>query len=190
MSPAALPTTSATWEAHVKLVRQIGIGALAGAIAGVLVAGIGGRIAMRVIAVAESAEPGFTISGTFFAVVALALLAMPFAVAYVLAGQHLSAAKWRAAALGGLYFLLLAGLSLVRPSGSGLGELEIAPILGTALFAGVLALNGIAVHELAVRFERTLPPAQKTIRSILGYGVLTTLAGFGVVSVALFFLST
>lgn len=173
-----------------KLVRRIGIGALTGAIAGFLVAGIGGRIAMRLVALAEGAQPDFTIGGTFFAIFALALLAMPFALAYVLAGQHLSNAEWRAPVLGGLYFLLLVCLSLLRPSGSGLGELAIAPFVGGALFVAIMALNGVAVHRLAARLERTMPPAQKTIRSMLGYGFLAALGGLGVFSVAAFFLGT
>lgn len=173
-----------------KLIRRIGIGALAGGVAGFLVAGIGGRIAMRVVALAEGADPDFTIGGTIFAMGALALLAMPFALVYVLTAQHMSEAEWRAPVLGGLYFLLLVGLSLLRPSGSGLGELAISPVVGTGLFAGVLALNGLAVHKLAGRLERIMPPVQRTIRSMLGYGVLMAVAGLGIFSVVTFLLGT
>ncbi|MFQ5680326.1 MAG: hypothetical protein ACE5HP_12815 [Gemmatimonadota bacterium] len=170
------------------IVRRIGVAALAGVIAGVLVAGIGGRVAMRIIALASGAQPGFSIGGTLAAMLGVAAVSMPFSLAYVLAGQHLTAGKWRAPLFGALYFPTLVGIALLRPSG--LGELAIAPVLGIGLFTVILALHGIAVHALAVRLERTMPPVRKTVSSIVGYGLLTAVGGFGVFAVFGFIFGT
>lgn len=177
-------------KSYIEIVRRIGIAAVAGVVAGVLVAGIGGRVAMRIIALSAGAQPEFTVEGTLTAILGVAAIAMPFSLAYVLSGQHMSGSKWRAPVLGGLYFPLLVGLAVLRPSGSGLGELAIAPILGIGLFVVTLAVHGIAVDRLAARLEHRMPIPRKTVRSAVGYGVLTLVAGFGVFAVVGFVFGT
>ena len=70
-------------DVYPRLLRSSGVGIMSGLIAGVLVLGISGRIAMRIVALAGGEEPSFNIGGTLVVLAAIGVLSAPLGLAFV-----------------------------------------------------------------------------------------------------------
>jgi hypothetical protein len=172
-------------------VRAVGVGALAGAAAGVLIGGLGGRLAMRIVAIVAGPETIGALTangnrvGEFTAEGTLALLIfgglLPGLVGgpvYALVRPWLAGmGRWRGITFG---FLLLATFGFViiestNPDFRGFG----VPLLNVLLFALLFLLFGVVVASLGNRFDRALPgvpPSQPVRIRTLGAYALVTLA--------------
>ena len=92
---------------------------MSGLIAGVLVLGISGRIAMRIVALAGGEEPSFSIGGTLVVLAAIGVLSAPLGLAFVAWSRYLPrACVWGGAGFGVVVFVLVAGLTIVRRGGA------------------------------------------------------------------------
>jgi hypothetical protein len=120
---------------------------LLGAASGALILGIGGRIAMRGIAVLSGGMPGFSSGGTMTVVLLGALSGLAGAI--VLTGVRLLLPR-RAALRGTIYwaFLILAGLR-------GLNPVDPQRLL---LFMPLILLYGITLQVLSCRMARVSEP--------------------------------
>jgi hypothetical protein len=120
---------------------------LLGAASGALILGIGGRIAMRGIAVLSGGMPGFSWGGTMTVVLLGALSGLAGAI--VLTGVRLLLPR-RAALRGTIYwaFLILAGLR-------GLNPVDPQRLL---LFMPLILLYGITLQVLSCRMARVSEP--------------------------------
>ena len=158
---------------------------MSGLIAGVLVLGISGRIAMRVIALAGGEEPRFTIVGTLAVLAAFGLLSAPLGLAFVAWSRYLPrAGVWGGAGFGVVLCILVAGLTIVRRGGA--GDLANHLISGSALLGGLLVLHGVGLSIATEWVEQWFPAPNRSIRSILGQGFLLLIAAFGLVMWAAF----
>ncbi len=171
----------------VSLIRSVGVGTLAGLIAGVLVLGISGRIAMRVVALRAGEEPSFSIGGTLAVLAALGVLSAPLGLAFVAWSRFLPrAGVWGGAGFGIVLFILVAGLTIVRRGGA--GDLANHWVSGSALLGGLLVLHGVGLSIATEWVERWFPAPNRSVRSILGLGSLLLIAAFGLVMWAAFVL--
>jgi hypothetical protein len=120
---------------------------LLGAASGALILGIGGRIAMRGIAILSGGMPGFSWGGTMTVVLLGALSGLAGAI--VLTGVRLLLPR-RAALRGTIYwaFLILAGLR-------GLNPVDPQRLL---LFMPLILLYGITLQVLSCRMARVSEP--------------------------------
>jgi hypothetical protein len=120
---------------------------LLGAASGALILGIGGRIAMRGIAVLSGGMPGFSWGGTMTVVLLGALSGLAGAI--VLTGVRLLLPR-RAALRGTIYwaFLILAGLR-------GLNPVDPQRLL---LFMPLILLYGITLQVLSCKMTRVSEP--------------------------------
>ncbi len=169
----------------VSLIRSVGVGTLAGLIAGVLVLGISGRIAMRVVALAGGEEPSFTVVGTLAVLAAFGLLSAPLGLAFVAWSRYLPrAGVWGGAGFGVVLFILVAGLTIVRRGG--VGDLANRLVSRIALVGGLLVLHGVGLSIATAWVEQWLPAPNRSVRSILGLGSLLLIAVFGLVMWAAF----
>ena len=172
----------------VAVLRRIAAVGLAGAIAGLLVAGLGGRLVMRIAAALNPQATGLrteadeivgvvSLNGTLalmvFGGLAFGLLA---AIVWSVVGPWLPARGPRRLVAAGLTAVPFGAPFLVRP-----GNTDFA-ILGSdsaivALLLGLIALVGVAVAWLGDRLLRALPePPRATPRVELAYGAI---AAFG-----------
>lgn len=136
--------------------RGAAIAAVAGLLAGALVLGIGGRLAMRVVAHAEPAPPRFTWLGTLQVLAAgTAWGAVTGPVLLAFDGLR---AHWRWAT-GLMFGAVVLGLAaLVVGSVVGLGGRIVAPpafiILSAVVFPILFLAHGVVVDLLVRRWRR------------------------------------
>ena len=163
----------------VAAVRQAGIGLLAGVIVGFPILGIGGRIAMSIVAVARGQQPDFSVSGTLGVFVVLTLLAAPAGLLFVALKRHMpGTGLWKGLSFGVLFFLIIAAMTFLRRAG--MGELAGDAVIGGTLFGALIVLYGIAVATVEERIDRYMPAPRRNLTSILGYGVLGVVGALGV----------
>ena len=188
LGPAAAPT-----RALLRSARALGACLLAGAVAGLLVGGIGGRVVMRILAVAEEGNRGVTtdagfVAGTFsvhgtIELVGFVTLFTGFAggVLYALVRRWLpEQMRWRIPAWGGLLFLCSRGFPLddsfdfkvFGPAG-----------LAVALFGLFPFLYAAVQVPLAERLDSYVPALFRT-RAVtaLGLAAIAALAISGAVT--------
>ena len=154
-------------------------------IAGVLVLGISGRIAMRVVALRAGEEPTFSIGGTLVVLAAIGVLSAPLGLAFVAWSRYLPrAGVWGGAGFGIVLFILVAGLTMVRRGG--IGDLANHLVSGSALLGGLLVLHGVGLSIATEWVERWFPVPNRNVRSILGLGFLLLIAALGLAMWAAF----
>ena len=168
-----------------RLLRSSGVGIISGLIAGVLVLGISGRIAMRVVALAGGEEPRFTVLGTLAVLAFFGLVSAPLGLAFAAWSRYLPrAGVWGGAGFGVVMFILVAGLTIVRRGGA--GNLANHLVSGSALLGGLMVLHGVGLSIASEWVERWFPAPIRSVRSILGLGSLLLIGAFGLVMWAAF----
>ncbi len=119
-------------------------GAFVIAVGAGLLLGVGGRIVMRLIAVAAGISPGFSIGGSLEVVATGILIGTPAALVWLVLRRLLGGGIWRGAAYGGL---VLAVLTAVPPPAarSAFGAVDnLALTLG--LFGPLFVIYGALVE--------------------------------------------
>jgi len=136
--------------------RRLGLALLAGAVAGLVILGIGGRLAMWIIALAIGEPAGFTIGGTTTVLALGALFGTPGGPIALALGRITRSGLVRGAALGGLGLVI--ALVSVAPRLEGPVTTPPMVLLVLGLFAAMFLAYGVV---LAVAVERwALPPCR------------------------------
>jgi hypothetical protein len=164
---------------------NVTVAVAAGVGAGLLLAGAGGRLVMRLLAVtagdaaqgriteADETVGRITAGGTIGFVVFTALFfGLTTGVVYLLVRRWLPAGR-----LGGLAFgalLLLVGATRVDPLRSENPDFDLVGPAWVSLlaFAALVLTQGMLVASLAARYSTALPPAVSDVRSGLRYAPL------------------
>ena len=129
-------------------------GALAGAVAGVLVLGVGFRLAMRIVAILDPARtPEFSAGGTAFILIGLGLMLGAFAGGYLGALRHLLGLERVPMAIIATVALtpILFGDSETLEE---LVELGLGAWVNIPMFVGIVFAYGWAQDGLARRLDR------------------------------------
>jgi hypothetical protein len=169
------PAAESRWPAWL---RTAAIGALAGLTAGLIVGGVGGRLAMRAVVLATSRFPTESATGTVGILVVGAVLGATLGLLYVALRRWLPRG-WRAPGL--IYGLILLAVPGVAFFVEGLfhadSELREGPVaLGIGLFSLLIVGYGLALAGLVAWLDHRLPPAS-TGRplALAGYGLAALL---------------
>ena len=129
--------------------RGVGTGALAGAIPGFLMTGIGGRIVMRIIAVVDPhTETEFT-GGTIFLLIAGGIIG---AVSGAIGGLLYLVMRrflprwwlWKGLAFGAIWLLITGGIFFSIEQAEEFSDFD-PPLLGLSLFAILFIVYGLTV---------------------------------------------
>ena len=166
---------------RILFLRTAAQGVLCGLIAGFVVMGIGGRVAMRAVALASGDEPEFTVGGTLIVLASLTVLAAPFGLLYAGLKQYLPGRGLRRGlAFSGLVILIVTAVVAVIMLRSGeTGSLGIGAIVSVATFGGLLLCFGPAVEAASGVIANRLPPPRRRAASIVGYVLLALVGAAG-----------
>jgi len=133
-------------------------GMISGLIAGFAVLGIGGRIAMRLIAMAEGQPLTFTARGTFGVLVFFSISGMILSVPFATLQGYMRSSNLRKGATFGLFLMLvivwvmpLLPLLLAKDAADGL---NFASIVGRTLFSALFLGYGVIVASVSERLNR------------------------------------
>jgi len=167
----------------VDVLRRITAGGLAGAIVGILVAGVGGRLLMRAAAALNPQATGartdngelvgaITLSGSSFLIIINGLFVGVLAgIVWIVVSPWLPRGRWRLPAAT-IAATAIATPLLVQPDNPDFRILDAdVPIL--AMLIGLVALVGLAIAWLDARLERRLPRPRDPLPLGLVYGVVT-----------------
>lgn len=193
---------SRTWIPHAPfntvfgLVRHITIGGLAGLATGFLVAGIGGRLFMRIAGAASGergaglqTEAGFTVGeitleGTIFLIVFIGILAGVLgAFTYLAFRPWLAwAGRWRGLANGVVLFSLGSATSdMMNTDNIDFIILRNSELLVLLIF-GLFVAFGVVIDFIFSYLDARMPDSERHSRSLaIGYGALSV---FGLLIVA------
>lgn len=166
---AASPSLAGLSNHLLFLWRLVGIGTLSGLIAGIITGGIGGRVVMRIIAVAggsaiagQITENGnivgeVTAGGTLEVLVFGGVLFGVFGgILYVAIGRRLPGSpRWKGLAFGTVLLLTFGGM-LIEGAKSDFSRF--VPLLSIGLFASLFLLFGLAIVPIAQRVGRSVLP--------------------------------
>ncbi len=197
---ATRPRSGPEWTVRfVEATRHVAVVGIAGVITGVMVGGLGGRVLMRMSAIAApdyvtgaSTEGGnvigeITVDGTIALVAFVGILSgLVGAVAYVISEPWLAwTGKWHGLALG-LLLLAIGSTGAFDPGNQDfliLGNQELNVAMFVALFIGF----GLLVVPIIGRLERSLPQVDPA-RPVAGSWAYLALAAFGLQFLGLFFI--
>jgi hypothetical protein len=167
----------------VDVLRRITAGGLAGAIAGIVVAGVGGRLVMRAAAALNPQATGartdngelvgaITLSGSSFLIIINGLLVGVLAgIVWIVVAPWLPRDRWRLLAAA-IAATAIATPLLVQPDNPDFRILDAdIPIL--AMLIGLVALVGLATAWLDARLDRRLPRPRGLLPLGVIYGVAT-----------------
>lgn len=176
-----------------RLARPIAIGAGAGFIAGLIAGGVGSRIAMRIIALADSSKNGLitengnivgevTLDGTlgllFFAAVFFGTFG---GLLYIAIRRWIPGSGLGKGVSYGVFLLLVGNRTVIDPDNVDFRLLD-PPHLSVSLFALVFILYGLILSPIVERFDRYVPASsQRPLVTFIGYVVLAGLSVFGFV---------
>ncbi len=138
--------------------RQLAAGLLAG-LAGGLVLGVGGRVAMRLIALGAGLDPGFSWGGSVEVVATGLMIGVPAGLVFIALRRLIPGPSiWRGAAFGVLLFLALVIVPppAARSASESVGRL----LLTVGLFGPLFVLYGIVAELVARRLRRGDEPSQ------------------------------
>lgn len=165
-------------------VRAVVVGIVGGIIAGVLVAGLGGRLMMRVLAatsgdsaqglVTEAKETvgEVTVAGSVgFVVFNGIFFGMIGGVGYLLVRRWLPSRPWLGGLIYGIALLGLAPLDALNPDNSDFAILH-PSWLAVLLVACLFPLYGMTTASVVERLNRTWPKISAQPRAILAYSPL------------------
>jgi uncharacterized membrane protein (DUF441 family) len=188
---AGRPVADSGGGAALDGLRTLAVAMTAGVGAGVLVAGLGGRLVMRVLAAtsgdaaqgkltdADEVVGEITTSGTIGIVIFVGLLGgMLAAVAYVLVRRWLPMTAGPAGLVAGV--LLLGTIGVSEPMSSGNLDFEILrpTWLAVTLISAVALLFGVTFTALAARLDAGMPTLGRRPSSIAGHAPLVLLFAF------------
>jgi hypothetical protein len=136
-----------------------------------LIAGIGARIVMRIVALTANVPLTFTFDGTFGLVMSVFFLGFIAGFVYMLCiltlftssrvRKHLPGPIWRGLAFGVLLLLLTQILSILNAA-SLAGDINLGvPLLNRAMFAALALIYGLALGVGEKVFDRILPRSPK-----------------------------
>ena len=161
--------------------RTCAIGVSAGAIAGILIGGLGGRLAMRILAAtsgddvqgaitdAEERVGDITVGGTLGFVIFVGIFGgIVGGVVFVALRRWLPQRAWMAGLAIGLLLLFFARLDPLDPESIDL-EILTPDLLAVALFLTLFPLYGMTMASLVSRFERSYPRLSRRPRAIAAY---------------------
>jgi len=150
------------------------IGLLSGAVAGLVIGGIGGRIAMRIVTDSLGKFPEFTVA-TLAVLLIGTWVGIPSGLLFTAARRYLPGPWFLKGLFFGIAFLLiLGGPFFLRPP---TGEFVLSPVLGKVLFAILVVLYGIVVAAVVQILERYLPDADKYHVAMLVGAALLAIPG-------------
>ena len=156
----------------------MGVGILAGLSTGLVVLGIGGRIAMRVIALAEGAEPEFSLGGTAIVLLALTLMPAPCGALFATLSIRLPGrGPVKGAVFGTALVLVVLAAAMARAGGE--VELSAGTLTGAGLFGALIVAWGAALPAAIARWDRVLPAPRRHPGVIAAYVLLMAAGGFG-----------
>jgi len=158
-------------------VRRAGVGVLSGVIGGIA-AGTGARLAMRMVADSIGKFGEFTVEGTLFIIVLAVALSSALGLLYVGVKPLLRGRTSIKGITFGVGMLVVIGLPILLQPAS--GELALAPELGRRLFV----VCGVVIAVAESIWDRYLGAPRRSLTSLVGYGVLTALGLFGLVTFA------
>ena len=186
----ARPTTVTTSaSAALDGVRTLAVAVSAGAIAGVLVPGLGGRLVMRILGAAsgraaqgsateaEEIVGEITTSGTLGVIIFVGLLGGVFAaLVFVVVGRWLPATAGRAGAITGVLLLGSIGVGdAMSPDNRDFAILR--PIwLAVTLIVGLALLFGVTFTALVARLDAGMPTLSRRPSSIASHAGLIVFA--------------
>ena len=171
-------------------------GLLAGAIAGFVVGGIGGRFAMRLLAMlAGSSSAGavtesggvigeVTQAGTRGLLLGTTIVGGVVGLIYMGIRQWLPGSRrWKPLTFGIFVLLIFGGLTF---EGEKRDFLLVPPLLGIVLFSSLFILYGLVVALVAERFEPDASfRADRSVARVIGYFVMAALYGLGLIQTIL-----
>ena len=171
MGESAYPVSlRSRWEAAAAVIRSIAAAGIAGLVSGVLVAGVGGRIVMRLAAIADPSAEGFltdsgntvgeiTLDGTLELIIFGGIFGGLFgAIVWVMVRPWLRrAGRWRPA--GAAVVSATAGTIFVINSSNLDFEILDPAVLNVLMFVALLAVFGAAVSASDSWLHSRLPVA-------------------------------
>jgi hypothetical protein len=130
------------------LIHRISAGLFSGLIAGFAVLGIGGRIAMRLIGMAEGKPPTFTIGGTLAVLLIFSIFGIILSVPFATLQDYLPSSSLRKGATFGLFLMLMIvwAMPLLALDADGL---NFAAIVGRVLFSALFLGYGLTVAKVS-----------------------------------------
>ena len=183
LGPAAPATVAQRYFWNLTVAVTAGVGA------GLLAAGTGGRLVMRLLAVtagdeaqgklteAEETVGRISTGGTIGFVVFTALFfGLATGIIYMLVRRWLPAGRLGGLAYGGLLLVLVG--SRIEPLRADNPDFDIVGPSWVALtaFGALVVAHGMLVAALAARYSRSLAPFSRNSRAWLGYAPLLALA--------------
>jgi hypothetical protein len=171
-----------------RFLRTASLGMVAGAVAGILVLGFGGRLAMRILAAtsgdhvqglltdAEERVGEITVGGTVGLILFVGLLGgIAGGLVYVAVRRWLPERAWVA---GLLYGVLIMGLARADPLDPDNTDFDILrPVwLAIVLFAVLFPLFGVVLGALAARLDRAYPTISARPGALAAHAPLLVLA--------------
>jgi hypothetical protein len=192
-------TSSGRTARIVALARHAAIVGIAGVITGVIVGGVGGRLLMRISAIAApdsvtgaSTEGGnvvgdITIDGTLALLLFVGILSgLVGAVAYLITEPWL---RWTGRWHGPVFGLLLLAIGSTAAFDPGNQDFRILRYqeLNVAMFGALFVGFGLLIVPLIARLERSMPPVDPA-RPVAGSWAYLALTGFGMQFLGLFFI--
>lgn len=164
----------------------VGAGVVGGLVVGAVIGGIGARIAMRLVTLVTSLQPGFTMGGTTGILVIGAILGMPFGLIYIALRRYLPGRGIWNGLVYGVLILLLVVVPIFLVSRE--GELAlVSPVVGIAIFMPVILLYGMVLAVVVGRLESrfsTAEPRRISTGWVIIFGVFLMLTVVGVFSLA------
>jgi hypothetical protein len=165
----------------------VGAALAAGVIAGAVVAGLGGRLAMRIIGILAGADAAgavtangnvvgeITVLGTLGLVGGGAFLGLFVGVLYAVARAPLAPlGRWRPLVFG-ILMLAVYGSAVISPENRDFRRFGPAPV-SVSLFAALIVLLGAWTATLASAFDARLAPPTARPLSIAGFRLATLVA--------------
>jgi hypothetical protein len=136
--------------------ERIIAGSIAGLIAGFAVLGIGGRVSMRLIAMAEGQPLTLTVRGTLGVLVAFSIIGMILSVPFATLQGYMRSSNLRKGATFGLFLMLLIvwAMPLVPLiADGGMDPLNFASIVARTLFSALFLVYGVVVASVSERLN-------------------------------------
>lgn len=169
------------------LARRIGIGVIAGA-AGGLVAGLGARMAMRIVADTIGQYLVLTLEGTLLILLIGVIFGFALGAPYGAIKHRLSGRTPVKGLIYGVMLLAIVGLPLLAPPAQ--GELALAPgLLGKGLFGSLFLVYGLSIALCDAALERALPARTGAVATF-SYSLLSIIASGGLIFFSLLVVRT